>query len=288
MEYSNSIRKLRESHSTILFLLYAGMAGIMLAAPSELKSQAVLGARELSMGQATTALPNSTWSVFSNPAIMSDKEAAVSFFAVRYFGLAEITDVAASAIYPTNKWGVFAMGAHRYGYDLFNENRLRAGYKNEAGGLHYGCILNYNHVVQGGGYGSAGALGVDIGLAAPITTELWIAAKAVNINQPAYGSRNNEELPRSLSMGFSYRLSEIALFSTEIFKDVRFPAAYRGGVEVNITGGLTGRAGITTAPQTFSAGFGYLDSFWSANIAVQHHENSILGYSPALDFKVSW
>lgn len=259
----------------------------MLSPRFDLEAQAVLGARELAIGQATTALPNSSWSVFANPAMMPEKKSTVSFFGVRYFGLAEITDIAAAVTHPT-EIGVFAVGAHRYGYDLFNENRFRAGYKNSFSGFHYGLILNYNHVVQGGGYGSAGALGVDIGLAAPILSELWIAAKAINVNQPAYGSRNNEELPRNLSVGFSYHLSDIALFATEVYKDVRFPIAYRGGVEVNIIGGLIGRAGITTAPQTFAAGFGYLDSFWSASVGVQRHEDNVLGYSPAIDFKISW
>lgn len=255
--------------------------------PSTTEAQAVLGARELAMGQATTALPGSSWSVFSNPAMMPDEKPSVSFFGVRYFGLSEITDIAAALTYPTNL-GVLAAGVHRYGFDLFNENRLRIGYKNDTSGFHYGIVLNYSHVVQGGGYGSAGALGADIGLAAPIISGLWIAAKAVNINQPTYGSRNDEELPRNLSIGLSYQLSDIALFSTEVFKDVRFPIAYRGGIEMHIIGGLMGRAGVTTAPQTFSAGFGYIDSFWSANIGVQRHEHNVLGYSPAIDFKISW
>lgn len=280
------ILKHRHSYRKFSLLLFTGLVW-MVSPPAELRAQAVLGARELAVGQATTALPHSPWAIFANPAMMLEKKTTVSFFGVRYFGLAEITDLAVSLIYPT-KIGVLAAGAHRYGNDLFNENRLRTGYKNSIRGFHYGLILNYSHVVQGGGYGSAGALGIDIGIAASILPALWIAAKAVNINQPTYGSRNDEALPRNLSVGFSYRLSDIALFSTELFKDVRFPMAYRGGAEVNIIGGLMGRAGITTAPRTFSAGFGYLGSSWSANVAVQRHENSVLGYSPAIDFKISW
>ena len=184
--------------------------------------------------------------------------------------------------------GVLAAGGHRYGYDLFNESRLRLGYKNAVQGFHYGAVITYSHVMQGGGYGSAGALGFDVGLAAPLLPELWIAAKATNLNQPAYGSLNDEELPRDLSVGLSYLLSGKALFSAEAYKDVRFPVAFRGGLEASSIEGLMGRAGMTTAPQTFSAGFGYAASSWGANIAVQRHENSALGYSPALDFRISW
>jgi len=259
----------------------------LLVFPRLLNAQAVLGARELAMGQATTALTGSVWSAFSNPAMLPEEHPATSFFAVRYYGLSEISDLAAVISYPT-EIGVFAAGAHRYGFDLFSENRLRIGYKYSFLNFHFGAVVNYSRVVQGGGYGSAGALGIDIGLAAPLSPQLWIAAKATNINNPVYGTRNNEELPRDLSIGLSFELSELALFTAEVYKDVRFPVSFRGGIEVAIIGGLMGRAGITTKPQTFSAGFGYKSSAWNFNIAVQRHEVSMLGLSPAADFKIKW
>jgi hypothetical protein len=284
MEYSI----VNHGHSQRKFLIFFASAIFFSASlPSQAGAQDALGARELAMGQATTALPNSSWSIFANPAMISDEESTVSFFGVRYYGLSEVSDVAATVTYPT-EFGVFAAGAHRYGFDLFSENRLRVGYKNAISGFHYGIVINYSHVVQGGGYGSGGALGFDVGVAAPILSGFWIAAKATNVNQPAYGSRNEEELPRNLSVGLSYQLSDVALFSSEVFKDVRFPIAYRGGIEIHIIGGLKGRAGVSTSPQTFSAGFGYLGSFWSANVGVQRHENNVLGYSPAIDFQISW
>lgn len=280
------IRKLIDIHRygiVILILAFVGVTGTF----SELKAQAVIGARELAVGQATTALQNTDWSMFGNPALMSRADRSISFFGVRYFELSEITDMAASVSYPS-KIGVWGAAAHRYGDDLFNENRFRIGYKNSFVGFHFGAIVNYSHVAMGGGYGSAGALGIDAGLATPILSKLWIGAKATNINQPEYGSLNNEKLPRELSIGLSYQLSDIALFTTDVVKDVQFPISYRGGIEVTIVAGLMARAGITTEPQTFSAGMGYNSDFWAANFAVQRHENSVLGYSPAIDFKISW
>ena len=279
------IRKLTHLHINLSFFL-VGLF-FVLASSLEVRGQTVIGARELGLGQATTALQETDWSMFANPAMMPSDNKTVSFFGVRYYGLSEITDMAVSVTYPT-KVGVFGAGAHRYGFSKFNENRIRLGYKNSFMGFHFGAIVNYNHVVMGGGYGSAGAVGIDLGLAAPILSNLWIGAKATNINQPHYGSLNDEALPRDLSIGLSYQLSDIALFTSEVYKDVQFPISYRGGVEVQIIGNLMGRAGITTEPQTFSAGFGYSSSTWGANIAVQRHENRVLGYSPAVDFKINW
>ncbi|MDZ7657667.1 hypothetical protein [Fodinibius sp.] len=187
------IRKLLHLHRYRIILINAVFIFVS-GVGSSGQAQTVIGARELALGQATSALEGTDWSMFGNPALMSENERTVSFFGVRYFGLAEITDMAFAGYYPT-QFGVLGLGAHRYGDDLFNENRLRLGYKHSFAGFHFGAILNYSHVAFGGGYGSAGALGVDVGLAAPIISDLWIGAKATNINQPEYGSRNNEKLP---------------------------------------------------------------------------------------------
>jgi|AntRauTorckE6833_2_1112554.scaffolds.fasta_scaffold33870_1 hypothetical protein len=263
--------------------------GMFLMHVVKVQGQATLGARDIALGQATTALPNSTWSVFQNPAMVSKDQPSVSFFGLRYYGIAELTDVAAAISYPTSI-GVIGGGAHRYGNDLFNETRLRLSYKNSFQKFHYGVAVNYNHVAQGGGFGSFGALGVDVGLAALIFEDFWIGAKAININQPQYGEVNNivEELPRNLSIGFSYRMSGVALFTTDVVKDVNFPISYRGGIEVVVVDNLKARAGVTTAPQTFSGGFGYNTDHWGVNIVMQRHEEVELGYSPGLDLNISW
>lgn len=272
-----------------LLFFTAVILALLLGKQQNLHAQATLGARELSMGQATTVLPESPWSVFANPAMIEAGKPTVSFFGVRYYGFSEITDLAAVVIYPL-KFGSFGFGAHRFGDDLYNENRLRVAYKNAFQGFHYGVLLNYNHVSIGGDYGSVGALGIDAGLAAQVAGGLWIGAKATNLNRPMYGdySTGSEELARDLSIGLSYSLSDVALFSTDLVKDVRFPVSYRAGVEVTILGQLRGRAGITTEPVTFSGGFGYKSQVWNVNIGVQQHENPVLGLSPALDIQVSW
>ncbi|MDZ7692644.1 MAG: hypothetical protein U5K69_16200 [Balneolaceae bacterium] len=162
-------------------------------------SQSVLGARAIALGQASTALPDTEWSVFANPAMMNTDRRTISFFGIRYYGFSEITDMAASVNYPF-KYGVLGAGAHRYGFDLFSKNRMRVTYKNAFQNFHYGAALNYSHVSQGGGYGSAGAIGVDVGIAAALFEGAWIAA-IMNINQPEDGDID-EVLPRELAVGF--------------------------------------------------------------------------------------
>ncbi|MEX0660863.1 MAG: hypothetical protein WEA58_06775 [Balneolaceae bacterium] len=238
-----------------------------------------MGARSMAMGQTGVAIPEDNWTIFSNVALMETEQNQVSFYGFRYLGISEITDMAVSLNYQT-KWGTFGTGIHRYGFNLFNENRMRIAYKNNLSKFHYGVAVNYTHVFQGENYGSAGAFGIDLGIGAQVVDALWIGARATNLNQPAYGS-TDEELPREMAIGLSYKLASRALFTSELVKDVRFPMSYRMGVEFEMIESLFARAGTTTEPETYSFGFGYSADRWLINVAMQQHIP--LGLSPALD-----
>lgn len=265
-----------------LILIFAAMLPLLVASPAQ--SQLVMGAKHMAMGQTGVANPGDSWAVFQNPALMETEQNRVSFYGFRYLGFAEITDYAVSVNYNTH-WGTFGGGVHRFGDELFNENRMRLGYKNQLGDFHYGGSVTYTHVFQGGNYGNAGAIGFDLGLGAEIIEDLWFGARATNINQPAYGA-TDEELPREMAIGIGYRLSGFAFFTTEVVKDVRFPLSYRAGIEIEVIESLFARAGFTTEPETYTFGFGYITDRFNINIAMQQHIP--LGLSPALDLGINF
>src|SRR5690554_552122 len=244
---------------TFLFLIFCS-SNVAIA-------QVNMGASGLGIGQATTALKDNTWSLFSNPALMRNDKIAVGFYSLRNYGFSKLTDVAAVGSYPS-KFGVAAVGFHRYGDNLFNETRVRVGYSNRWKELRVGVALNYNSISFGAPYGSGGALGVDIGLAARLVEGLWLGARGTNINRPSYKGID-QDLPVELAIGLTYQLAEMALFSFDIIKDVSFEESFRGGVEMKIIEDLKGRIGITTAPNTYSFGFGYGKESWGINLAIQ-------------------
>lgn len=249
---------------------------------SKIEAQSVMGAKSISMGQSGVALPESEWSVFNNSALLSTERNTVSFYGFRYVGIAEITDMAAAATVQTNV-GTIGVGIHRYGFNLFHENRFLLAYKNSEDRFHYGATVSYIHIFQGEDYGSADAFGLDLGLAAEITESLWMGARATNVNQPAYGS-SDEDLPRELAAGFSYKPASSAQITAEIVKDINFPLSFRTGMEFEIFTSFFTRAGISTKPSTYSFGFGYGSERWAVNFALQQHNP--LGMSPALDLSI--
>jgi hypothetical protein len=258
------------------------LMAIVLTVSANAEAQSVKGARSVAMGQTGAAIPVNEWAVFSNVALIQSERKSISFYGFRYAGFAEITDMAANIVIPRH-FGTIAAGFHRYGFDLFNENQIRLSWKNSYELFHYGLSLHYLHIAQGGNYGSAGAFGVDIGIAAMIGTKLIIGSRATNINQPSYG-KSDEQLPRELAIGFSYQPVPQLLITADLVKDVLFPLCVRTGFEFEIIDSLFTRAGISTAPQTWSLGFGYITDAFSADIAIQNHE--ILGISPALGLTV--
>ncbi|MFP8489060.1 hypothetical protein ACKGJO_08145 [Gracilimonas sp. Q87] len=266
----------------ILYKITFGIILVLFSVP--VHGQIIMGAKGLGMGQATMGVHDYQWAIFANPAMMSKRQTTVGFYGLRNYGFTELTDMAAAATVPT-KFGVAGFGFHRYGDDLYNEMRVRVAYKNEWQLLHFAITGNYNHISFGGNYGSGGALGVDVGIAAELTEDLWIGARSTNVNKPKYPDIN-EELPRDIIIGFTYSFNEIALFAFDVAKDVRFPVSYRGGIEVHIFEGLLGRVGVTTEPLSYSGGFGYGQEMWGINFAVQKHE--LLGFSPGLDITLKF
>lgn len=247
-------------------------------------SQNSMGAKMISMGQAGVALPDSEWAIFSNSALLPTNLNTVSFYRFRYVGISEITDLAA-VINIQTRFGTTGLAIHRYGFNLFNESRLMFGFKRSFGSFHAGVSAGYYYVSQGGDYGSAGAFGLDIGVAAELADGLWIGAVATNVNFPTYGN-SDEVLPRDLSVGFSYQLSKSALISIDAHKDVMFPLSIRSGIQVELISSLFARAGFTSNPETYSFGFGYAPERWSVNFGIQQHNP--LGLSPALDLGIKF
>lgn len=251
---------------------------------THLYSQNTMGAKSLSMGQTGTAIPESEWSVFSNPSLIPSNQNRVSFYGFRYVGLAEITDIS-TVVSLQSRMGSLAAGIHRYGFELFNETRMLVALKHSIERFHTGISISYYHISQGGSYGSAGAIGIHLGMAANISDRIWLGARVTNINQPSYGSKG-EMLPRELAIGIGYEITDKLYFTSDIVKDVLFPLSFRAGLDVLVMGQLSARAGITTEPETVSFGFGYQAGMFRINFGLQQHQ--LLGLSPALDIGIQF
>jgi len=250
--------------------------------PLHLTAQGVIGARGVALGNATTALYDYDWGLFSNPATITSETERIGFYGLRYYGFPELTDISSTAVIPISL-GAASFGFYRYGDDLYSETNINAGLKSNWEFVHAGISIQYRHLSLGRDYGSGGAVSISLGLLSQLSESLWIGAKVQNMNRASYNFEyNDEELPQDLSVGILYQLEERARFVFDAIKDVRFPTSYRAGLEVEIVENLTGRVGSTVEPVTYTFGLGYQSKAWNINLAVQQHE--LLGTSPGADF----
>ena len=244
-------------------------------------------ARADALGNGTTGVPAAA-GVQSNPAAPAALTVPTALFYARQgFGLAALRYGATYVAVPRD-WGAVAAGASTFGFENYREVHLSAGY---ARGLQFGttrtlragATLRYYHTSITG-YGHAMALGLHLGLGVTLLRSLHLGAAATNVNGPTLVE--GEPLPRTLALGLSYRALEPVTVVLDVFKDVDFPPALRGGIEVQPVVPLFLRAGVTTAPVRFSAGAGVRLGPLSAEVAAEQHQQ--LGWSPSASLRVRW
>lgn len=256
----------------LLFMLDPGLCG----------AQVLLGARITGLAGAAAALPDDSWQVFANPAMIASDRSVFSVYVRRNYNLAELTDYAASLSFPSGRMTAGG-GVYTYGNDLFRQTRFMAVVARHYHGLRLGLRFTYTQISLAAPYGSAGQFGLDAGFGVEAAPHLWIGGFATNLNQPKLG-KVHEELPQLLDLGLCWQPVKNVTLLSSVQKDISFPASVRVGVEWHMLPVFILRAGVTTRPTTFSLGAGIHLWHLSVDLAAQHHQ--WLGWSPGLDFEV--
>ncbi|HYE58857.1 MAG TPA: hypothetical protein VD948_10135, partial [Rhodothermales bacterium] len=150
--------------------------------------------------------------------------------------------------------------------------------------LEAGLAVCYDHLTLGAEYGAAGAIGVDVGLRTALTERLSGGALATNLFRSELAGR--EPLPRRLTIGLAYAVSDRVTVATDVEQVVRAPARVAVGVEARVAGPLTVRAGAGNGPQQLALGFGVEAGRLSVAAAFARHE--ALGWTPAVEFTIGF
>lgn len=242
-------------------------------------AQFVPGGRALSLSQSMTARSDAEWALFGNPAMLRPRGISASFYGGRYYGLPELTDLAAGLSFGrgSHSW---AVGLLRYGDDRFHDTRLRSGYAISLGVLSIGTAVQYRLMGFGGGYGSLGMISVDGGVSVRISEDLILGSRINPVYVHAVrGIAADTE--QEMALGMSYRFAEVASFSLDAVKDLRYPISFRSGMEYRPLKVIVFRAGFSTEPEIFSGGIGLILGSIRINAGVQRHW--LLGLSPGMD-----
>jgi hypothetical protein len=231
------------------------------------------GSNSVAMGGATVAEPNNPWAAFSNPGGLGAMDGRVLslYYSPQPFGLKELAHGSFSFIEPT-AIGTFAASGSRYGFDLYREVDMQVSFGRMISNMFSaGASVHYYHLSIER-YGSAQAVGIDVGLLAHLTDQIRWGFAAFNVNAPTIGSAK-EKLPQVFSTGVAYSPMPEVTLAVDLEKDIRYPVELHAGVQYIFLDLLAARVGTTGDPSILSAGLGIHYSLIQFDYAFTNHED---------------
>jgi hypothetical protein len=243
------------------------------------------GARPIGMGGAFVAIADNAWAIIFNPAglaqLRGDEIAA--FYSPQPFGMIELSLASFALAHPTS-FGEVGLSVNRFGFDLYREVSGILSYANSYRDVFsFGINLTYNSLAIKN-YGSASAIGVDVGILATVTRGLHWGFFAANVNAPSIGQAK-ERLPQIYASGLSFSPADGLLLGLDVIKDIRYPALLRAGLEYRLVDPVSLRVGVGNNPTKFSSGLGIHFSFVHFDYAMTTHPDLGLShqFSVAVD-----
>ena len=245
-----------------------------------------LGARSTALGGSSLALGGKTLELHSNPSIAAHSHDWIlslnyvpSLFDLRELSRASFVCIAPSGV------GTFALSGSRFGFDLYREVTLTSTFAFEAlSGMAVGVNLDwYSLVIQN--YGSATAVGTDVGLLMNVAESVCWGFSGQNLNAPTVGAER-ERLPQVFSTGLVYQPNEASTIVAELVKDIRYAVDIRIGIEYSFLGLLDLRGGASTDPSTYGGGIGLHYAGFLLDYALRVHPD--LGSTHHVSFTIAF
>lgn len=244
------------------------------------------GAKQISLSNADVALSNDVFSVFNNPAGLSQlnwREIGI-YYSPAPFGLSELSNAYVAFIEPFS-FGSVSLGGMTYGFELYRETKVVVGYSyNYQNKFFAGAALNF-HTLSIQNYGNDNAFYFNIGGLAYLSDEFRFGFSFHNINRASFGN-DDDQIPVVLNSGLSYDVLKSLSINVAVEKDISYKTSLMFGVDYDIIEYLSLRSGFSNEPSRFSAGIGINYSFISLDYAMFTHND--LGLTHQVGLLVSF
>ncbi|MBX2899928.1 MAG: hypothetical protein KF775_09760 [Cyclobacteriaceae bacterium] len=235
-----------------------------------------MGAQGMGMGNASSGIAYE-WGLFNNIGtigLLTEATAATGYHAQSRLPGANRMAFAFSA---PLKSGAVALGAFRFGDELYNEHLLSAGYASTFGITTLGAKINCIQY-QAQGFGTYTSLSFDVGGITKLSEMISLSASITNLTQSKIGGEDaKEQLPIRLIAGMVAKLSKQVCVTTEIEKDIALTTQWRSGLQYEFKGKFFARTGFNLNPASGFLGVGTIRKVLQADYAVQL--NSLTGAS---------
>ena len=229
------------------------------------------GAKQISLSHSGVALSNDVFSLFINPAGLSQLSSRQFglFYSPSPFGMKEMATGCFAYSEPLS-FGTIAVGGMSYGFELYKETKISAGFSFRYLKRFYaGVVINY-HTVSIKNYGSDNAVYADLGGLAYITEKLRLGFYLRNLNRASFGNEENQ-IPVLINLGLSYDVTKQASLNFAAEKELLQKASLKFGINYDIHKYISLRTGVSNEPAAFSAGIGIKYLFFRFDYAVFTH-----------------
>lgn len=234
------------------FLFLSAFPPILRAAFEEKPASA----RTAGLAEAGTAA-GGVESLFYNPAALRfSPRAELLSTRARLLALEDLPLTALAWAAPSRRLGAWGLGYLQFGAGAYREQEasLAHGFF-LAPGAAVGWRLKYSRLDLRR-YGSASAIGLDVGAAGRVHSTLDLGFSFHNANHPRLAGAGSD-VPQSLRAGAALRPTARFLTLLDAVKPVRGKFSWRLGQEVRLSRPLALRFGAETRPDRFSIGTGW-------------------------------
>ncbi len=240
------------------------------------------GAKQAALANSDAGQANDVFSLFNNPAGLAQmnwRETGI-YYSPAPFGFSELANGYIAYNEPLS-FGSAAAGAMTYGFELYRETRITAGFAyNYENKFFAGVSLNY-HTVSIKNYGSAGCFYADIGGLLYLTDYFRWGFNVHNINHASYNDYE-DQVPVIFNSGASYDITDEFTLNAAIEKDIRYNASVMIGIDYDIIKYFSLRTGFSNEPSRFTAGIGINYRFLNLDYAVFTHNDLGLTHQAGL------
>ena len=213
------------------------------------------GPRALGTGQ-SGLMHTDIWAIHNNVGALGwlKKAGAGVSFENRY-ALSALNQISFAVAIPNERWGVAAIGASRFGSEIYNQTRAQLGWAKAFGIASVGLEAQM-YQVGAQDFASRQFFILNFGGLAQLTPKLHFAGSVSNITQTKASDYQNEKIPTIVRAGLSFIPNKKVKLMSEVQKDLDQKALVKIGLEYEFIEHFWLRTGFTSQTMQVCGGVG--------------------------------
>lgn len=211
------------------------------------------------------SMARNEYATIGNPSglALADSTTVLSVSSQQYFNINTFNKYSIAG-YASIRSARLGFVVHRFGNEIYNEQRASLAFAHKINTISLGITLNY-HQLYAEAYDSKRAFSIDLGGSIKLSRQLELGTYITNLNQSRTTSSSTDIITTLMAVGLRYQIFKKLCFVSELEKYTYSPMNIKAGLRYNINRILILCTGVNTASQKLFLGAGMNSrkiSFW--------------------------